>query len=207
MKSRLVRSLIAGLCVTAGFAVAQETPDALVRRAVDGVTQVLKSDKDVRAGSRMRLNALVDDKVLPYVDVERMTRGAAGRHWADATPDQRQALTREFKALLTHTYAGVFASYRDDTMIEYRPAREPASEGAAEVRSLIRRGSQEPVQVDYTLEKIDGAWKVIDINVLGIRVVETYRSQFNGAINAGGFDGLIKMLATKNRDIESRARA
>ena len=134
-----------------------------------------------------------------------MTRSAAGRHWASATPEQRRALAREFKALLTNTYAGVFTSYRDDTVIEYRPARIESPDGETVVHSLIRQGSREPIGLDYHLEKIDGAWKVIDIDVLGIRVVETYRRQFNGAISADGIDGLIKALAAKNLGIESRA--
>lgn len=203
---RFFRSLVFGLTLTAGIASAQDTPETMVRRAVDEVTQVLKADTDVRAGSRQRLNALVDDKILPHVDVERMTRAAAGRHWASATPEQRKALAREFKALLTNTYAGVFTSYRDDTAIEYRPARAETADGEAVVRSLIRQGSREPIRLDYHLEKIDGAWKVVDIDVLGIRVVETYRRQFNGVISADGIDGLIKALAAKNLEIESRAR-
>ena len=203
---RLFRCLVCGLTLAAALASAQDTPEAMVRRAVDEVTQVLKADSDVRAGSRGRLNALVNDKILPYVDVERMTRAAAGRHWASATPEQRKALAREFKALLTNTYAGVFTSYRDDTVIEYRPARDETADGGAVVRSLIRQGSREPIRLDYHLEKIDGARKVIDIDVLGIRLVETYRRQFNGAISADGIDGLIKALAAKNFEIESRAR-
>lgn len=203
---RIFHSLLCGLTLIAGVVAAQDTPEAIVRRAVDEVTQVLKADTDVRAGSRQRLNALVDHKILPYVDIERMTRSAAGRHWASASPEQRKALAREFKALLTNTYAGVFTSYRDDTLIEYRPARTEPADGDAVVRSLIRQGSREPIRLDYYLERIDGAWKVVDIDVLGIRVVETYRSQFNGAISANGIDGLIKALAAKNLEIESRAR-
>ena len=200
------RTLVLVLTLTAGVASAQDTPEAIVRRAVDEVIQVLKADTDVRAGGRGRLNALVDHKILPYVDVERMTRDAAGRHWASATPEQRKALAGEFKALLTNTYAGVFTSYRDDTVIEYRPARAETADDEAVVRSLIRQGSRQPIRLDYFLEKIDGTWKVIDIDVLGIRVVETYRRQFNGAISANGIDGLIKALAAKNLEIESRAR-
>lgn len=202
----LLRILIFVLCVWAGMAAAQEAPEALVKRAVLGVTQALQADTAMRSGSRMRLNALVDEKILPYVDMERITRAAAGRHWAGATPEQRQALTREFKTLLTNNYAGAFSSYRDDTLIEYRPAREPLADGRAEVRSLIKQGSKQTAQLDYVLEKINGAWKVTDFNVQGVWVVDIYRNQFEQVINAGGVDALIRALSTKNREIESRER-
>ena len=183
---------------------AQETPDALVKRVVDDVTAALKSDRTIQA-DRSKINALVDAKIAPSINFARMTQSAVGRHWQRATPEQQTALTREFKSLLTNTYAYAFVEYKPDTVIEYRPFRMQAGETDAVVKSLIKAGgSREPIQIDYYLEKGDSGWKVVDMNVLGARLVETYKNTFNTEINNGGVDGLIKSLGVKNRSIEAR---
>ena len=136
-----------------------------------------------------------------------MTQSAVGRHWPRATPEQQQALTREFKGLLTNTYSGAFSTYRPDTVIEYKPLRLQPGDTDAIVRSLVKAGATEPIQLDYYLERFDGAWKVVDFNVLGARLVETYKNQFNTEIASNGIEGLIKALAAKNRTIEARSRS
>lgn len=200
---------LCGLAATlvASGAFAQEAPDAMIRRAVDEVTSAIKADRDIQSGHRHKINQLVDTKIAPYVNFQRMTQSAAGRHWSRATPEQQQALTREFKALLTNTYSGAFSTYRPDTVIEYKPFRMQAGESDAVVRSTVKPGNGEPIQLDYYVERIDGAWKVVDINVLGARLVETYKNQFNTEINANGIDGLIKALGAKNRSIEARSKS
>lgn len=196
-------------CLMTGFvavAAAQEAPDAMIKRAVDEVTTAIKSDREIQGGNRHKINLLVDSKIVPYVNFQRMTQTAIGRHWPRATPEQQQALIKEFKALLTNTYAGAFSSYRADTVIEYRPFRMQAGDSDAVVRSTVKPGAGEPIQLDYYLERIDGAWKVVDINVLGARLVETYKGQFNSEIGTNGIDGLIKALAAKNRKIEANSK-
>ena len=190
----------------AGAALAQDAPDGIVKKAVDEVTAAINADKSIQAGNRQRLNALVDRSVVPYLNLTRMTQGAAGPHWARATPAQQQGLTAEFKRLLINTYAGAFINYRPDTRIDYKPLRMAAGDTDAVVRSMVTSGGSNPIQVDYYLEQIDGAWKVVDFSVYGARMVETYKSQFNGAIAAGGVDGLIKRLAEKNNALESRSK-
>ena len=210
MKSilKIVQPLIAALAVApllaASLVLAQETPDATIRRAVDGVTATLSADKAILTGDRRRINLLVDEKVMPYVSIGRMTQSALGPAWARATPEQRQALTAEFKRLLTNTYAGAFTSYQPGTKIEYRPLRLATGEGDATVRSLVSAGGAEPIPLDYYLEQIDGAWKVTDFGVFGVRMVETYKGQFRGAVASSGVDGLIKALQTKNSSNEVR---
>ena len=131
-----------------------------------------------------------------------------GRHWQRATPEQQAALTREFKILLTNTYSYAFVEYKPDTVIEYRPFRLQAGETDAVVKSTIRTGgAREPVQLDYYLEKGDAGWKVVDMNVLGARLVETYKNTFNAEINNNGVDGLIKSLGSKNKSIEARNKS
>ena len=204
---RLTRFALWLLAVwVAGVAMAQESPDALIRRAVDEVTTAIKADRDIQSGSRQKINLLVDTKIVPFLNFQRMTQSAVGRHWSRATPEQQQALLREFKGLLTNTYSGAFSTYRADTVIEYKPFRMQSGDNDAVVRSLVKAGANEPIQLDYYLERFDSAWKVIDINVHGARLIETYKSQFNTEITANGIDGLIKALAAKNRSIEARSR-
>lgn len=186
---------------------AQDAPDAIIKRAVDEVTTAIKADREIQAGNRHRINLLVDTKIVPYVNFQRMTQSAVGRHWSRASAEQQQALTREFKGLLTNTYAGAFSTYKTDTVIEYKPFRMQPGDADAVVRSLVKPGSGEPIQLDYYLERFDGAWKVVDLNVLGARLVETYKNQFNSEIAANGIDGLIKALASKNKIIEARNKS
>lgn len=191
----------------AGGAVAQEAPDVLIKRVVEEVTTVIKSDKDIQSGHRHKINQLVDTKIVPYVNFMRMTQSAVGRHWSKATPEQQTALAKEFKGLLTNTYSGAFSTYRPDTVIEYKPLRMQPGDPEVVVRSLVKPGKGEPIQLDYYVERFDGAWKVVDINVFGARLVETYKNQFNAEISSNGIDGLIKTLVAKNKAIEAKSKS
>ncbi len=195
------------LAMSAVSAHAHDGPDVIIKRAVDEVTTAIKADREIQNGNRHKINALVDNKIVPYVNFPRMTQSAVGRHWSRATPEQQQALTREFKGLLTNTYSGAFSTYRADTVIEYKPLRMQAGDTDAVVRSTVKAGAGEPIQLDYYLEKFENGWKVIDLNVLGARLVETYRNQFNAEITSNGIDGLIKALVAKNRTIEARSKS
>jgi phospholipid transport system substrate-binding protein len=208
MLKRILRAaiLVAGFCA-GGIALAQDAPDALIRKAVDEVTTTIKSDKEIQSGNRQKINVLVDTKIAPYVNFARMTQSAVGRNWAKATPEQQAALTHEFKALLTNTYSGALSSYRPETIIEYRPIRWTPGESDAVVRSVIKGTTSEPIQLDYYLEKMDGGWKVVDMNVAGFRLVENYKGQFSSEITNSGIDGLIKKLAALNRSNEARAKS
>ncbi|MBL8377170.1 MAG: ABC transporter substrate-binding protein [Burkholderiales bacterium] len=205
----VLRALLLGVLVacSAVAATAAEGPDVVIKRAVDEAAAALLADREIQAGNRQKLNALVDAKIVPYLNFQRMTQAAVGRHWGRATAEQQQSLMREFKALLTNTYAGAFTAYRADTVIEYRPLRMQAGDSEAVVRSLVKPKNGEPIQLDYYVERFDGAWKVVDINVLGARLVQTYQGQFNTEISANGIDGLIKALGAKNRAIEARSRS
>ena len=204
--------LLVTLSIVAAFAgaeaaIAQEAPDAIVKRVVDEVTSALKVDKDLQNGNRIKINALIDGKVAPVINFQRMTQSAVGRHWLRASPEQQLALTREFRVLLTNTYAYAFSEYKPETVIEYRPLRMQAGDTDAVVRSLIRTGARDPIQLDYYLEKGDDGWKVVDLNVLGARLVENYKNTFNAEITNNGVDGLIKSLAAKNKSLEAKNRA
>ena len=175
---------------------ADETPDLLVKRVSADVLETIKKDPSLRNGDAGKVNALVNDKVMPYVDFRRMTSAAVGPAWRQATPDQRQKLQDEFKALLIRTYSGALSQVGDQT-ITVKPLRMAAGDTDVLVRTQVN-GRGEPVQLDFRLEKQADGWKIYNLNVLGVWLVETYRNQFSQEINAHGIDGLIKTLASRS---------
>jgi phospholipid transport system substrate-binding protein len=179
---------------------ADEAPDALVKRLSDEVLNAIKADKSIKAGDVQPVIALVDQKILPNLNFQRMTASAVGPAWRQASPEQQQRLQEEFKILLIRTYAGALAQVTDQTIV-VRPLRAAPTDNEVVVRSEIR-GRGEPVQLDYRLEKTPGqgaGWRIFNLNVLGVWLVDTYRSQFSAEINARGIDGLINTLAERNK--------
>lgn len=198
---------LAGLVLMALPAAAQSsaaTPEALVREVSNAVLDAIRADKQLAAGDIARIQKLVDEKILPYTDFSRMTQLAAGRGWRNATPEQRAALTTEFRQLLVRTYSGAVSQVRDHK-IELKPSRAQPSADEAVVRTELVASRGEPIQLDYRLVKTEAGWKIYDVNVAGVWLVENYRVQFAQAINAGGVDGLIKQLADRNRALEAAA--
>ena len=198
-------ALTIGALVFSGSAAAQETPDALVKRISLEVLDIAKADKDIQAGNQKRVLELVEEKVLPYVDFQRMTALAAGRHWREATPEQQKQLINEFRSLLIYTYSGAISQIRDQKL-EFKPFRAAATDTEVEVRSqVLQARGGEPIQLNYRLEKLPAGWKIFDINVLGAWLVETYKGNFSAEISKSGMDGLIKVLADKNKRLAASA--
>jgi phospholipid transport system substrate-binding protein len=189
--------LAAGLAAaTFGAAVAQTTPDALIKQVSTEVIDTVKADKAIQAGDVSKIIALVDAKVMPHVNFQRMTASSVGRHWRTATPEQQAKLQAEFKTLLVRTYAGALTQVKDQT-VGLKPLRAGADDTEVVVRTEIK-GKGEPIQLDYRLEKAGTGWKIYDVNVLGVWLVEQYKGQFAQDINASGVDGLIAKLAERN---------
>jgi phospholipid transport system substrate-binding protein len=176
---------------------AETTPDELIRQLSVDVIDSLKADKAIQAGDVGRIIALVDSKVMPNVDFRSMTESAVGRSWKGATPEQQKRLQDEFKVLLVRSYAGALTQVRDQT-VQVRRMRGDVGAGDVEVQTLVK-GKGEPVQLDYRLHKVADAWKIYDVNVLGVWLVEQYRTRFRQEISAGGVDGLIAWLAELNK--------
>ncbi len=177
-----------------------EAPDALIKRLSVDVLETIKGDKAIRSGDMNRLIALVDARIMPNVNFGRMTASAVGPAWRQATPEQQKRLQEEFKTLLVRTYAGALAQVSDQT-IAMKQLRAAPEDKEVLVRSEIR-GSGDPIQLDYRLEKTPGqgaGWRIYNLNVLGVWLVENYRSQFAQEINAKGVDGLINTLAERNK--------
>jgi phospholipid transport system substrate-binding protein len=178
-------------------ALAQEAPDALVKRVSQEVLQIIKADPKVQAGDQARIREVIETKLLPHFDFERMTALAMGRNWRVATPEQRKRLTEEFRTLLVRTYSGALNQYRDQTM-EYKPLRADPNATDVIVRTEVVRSGQQPVQIDYGMERKSTTWKAYDVIVGGVSLVTNYRDEFNEQVRAGGIDGLLKSLADKN---------
>jgi phospholipid transport system substrate-binding protein len=177
-----------------------EAADALIKRLSVDVLDSIKADKAIRAGDLDRVIALVDTRIMPNVNFQRMTASAVGPAWRQATPEQQKRLQDEFKTLLVRTYAGALAEVSDQT-ISMKPYRAAPEDKEVVVRTEVR-GRGDPIQLDYRLEKTPGAgagWKIYNLNVLGVWLVETYRSQFAQQINAKGLDGLINVLVDQNK--------
>lgn len=191
----LLRWLVLGLWGAAALA-AEVAPDQLVKSTADSVLAIIKSDKDIQAGDKTKIYALVDEKVLPHFDFSRMTRLAMGRNWNKATPEQQTELTKQFRDLLVRTYAVSLTQYRDQ-QLEYKPT-QMQPDGEAVVRTNVIQSGAQPVPIDYNMYKAGDAWKVYDISVGGVSLVTNYRSTFNDQVRQGGVDGLIKSLASKN---------
>jgi phospholipid transport system substrate-binding protein len=201
--------LAAMLLTTAGAfsipALAQdEPPDALLKRLSTEVMATIKADPAIRAGDPGRVIALVDGTIMPNVNFTRMTATVVGRHWREATPEQQKQLQDELKTLLVRTYSAALGEVKDHTLT-FRPMRSKPDDTEVVVRSEVR-GRGDPIQLDYRLEKAGTGWKIYDINVLGVWMVETYRTQFAQEINARGIDGLIASLVQRNRTNSTRTR-
>lgn len=176
---------------------ADEAPDALVQRISGEVMTAVKADAAIQKGDVNRIMALVDSKIMPNVNFSRMTASAVGRFWRQATPAQQKQLQDEFKTLLVRTYSGALGEVKDQT-VSFKPLRAKPEDTEVVVRSEVR-GRGEPIQLDYRLEKTPEGWKIYDLNVLGVWLVETYKTQFAQEINTKGIDGLIASLVQRNK--------
>ncbi|MFC5500445.1 phospholipid-binding protein MlaC [Caenimonas terrae] len=203
MKRRLFAHLAATVLTVAAFGLAplahagDESPDAMIKRLSDEVMASIKADKGVQTGDMAKIMALVDSKIMPNVNFQRMTAAAVGPAWRQASPDQQKRLQEEFKTLLIRTYSGALDQVNDQ-VITVKPLRAAPTDTDVVVRSEVR-GRGDPIQLDYRMEKAPSGWKIYNLNVLGVWLVETYRSQFAQEINAKGVDGLIATLAERNR--------
>ena len=201
---KLIALLFSGFVATA--AVAQEAPDVLVQRVTEEVLEIVRHDKDIQNGSTNKVIDLVDKKVLPHFNFQHMTALALGKEWRKANPQQQQQLTAEFKTLLVRTYSNALTSYKNQKIV-YKPFKMAPADTDVLVRTEVQQPGSKPVQLDYSLEKMEGGWKVYDVVVAGISLVTNYRDQFGQEVRNGGIDGLIAAIAAKNKSLESAAKA
>jgi phospholipid transport system substrate-binding protein len=206
VRNSFAATLALGLLSIAPAALAQTAPDALVKSITNEVITIVKQDKDIQAGNQQKIYGLVDAKVLPFFDFTRMTQLAVGRYWKQATPDQQKTLTTEFRNLLVRTYSSALSSYRDQT-IDVKPLRAGTTDAEATVRTVVNQPRGEPINIDYSMEKVADGWKVYDVAVGGVSLVTNYREEFSNQAKAGGIDGLIKTLQSKNQAADPGAKS
>ena len=189
------------LALVPSLALAQEGPDAMVKRVTDEVLAIIKSDKELQQGNSRKVVELAEAKVLPHFDFTRMTRLAVGRNWAQASDSQKEALVKEFRTMLVRTYSTSLSAYRNQS-IEVKPTKMAPNDTEATVRTAVIQQGGPPIPIDYAMEKEAGGWKVYDVVIDGASLVTTYRGTFNDQIQKGGIDGLLKTLQERNRSPE-----
>ncbi len=179
-------------------ALAQKSPDALVRSVADDVLKIVQTDQGLRDGDNAKMAKLIEEKIVPHFDFERMTRLAVGRPWREASAEQRQTLIQQFRTLLVRSYSAAYSAYRQ-IVIDVKPLRVQPTEDDVQVRTEIKLpGGAPPVKVDYSMVKANADWKVYDVSVDGVSMVTTYRNTFADEVRKGGVDGLIKTLSDMN---------
>ena len=200
MFQRTISSLIfAAATLGASAAFAQTAPDVMIKQVAGDVIESVKNDKAIQAGDVSRIHGLVDTQVLPHVDLQRMTAAVVGKSWKTATPDQQAKLQAEFKTLLIRTYAGALTKVNAQTTVELKPTRSSPDDADATIRTNIKGTGGDPIEIDYRLEKTPSEWKIYDVNVLGVWLVDQYKSSFAQQIASSGIDGLINALVAKNK--------
>ena len=199
MRRRILAALVVAATVFhVAPALAQEAPDALVKRVAEDVLAAIKADPQIQSGNPARIREVIEVKLVPHFDFTRITSLAMGKNWRTATPEQQKRLTDEFRGLLVRTYSGAVSQYRNEK-IDYKPLRMSAGDTDVVVRTAVIRASGPPVPMDYSMEKTPDGWKCYDIVVGGVSLVTNYRDEFNEQIKTGGIDGLIKTLADRNK--------
>jgi phospholipid transport system substrate-binding protein len=200
----LSSALLLGLTSVSITAAAQDAAagEAMIKKATSEVLDRVNKDPALAAGDPKKLNELVDQVIMPNLNFPRMTALAVGKDWRAASADQKARMTEEFRALLVRTYSGALTTAKDAT-VRYKPSRSDGTDDMV-VRSEIVPKRGEPISFDYRMEKVEGAWKIYDVSVLGSWLVQSYRAQFAPDLSAKGIDGLIKVLADKRRALEGK---
>ena len=199
MMKKLIALVFASLLTS--LVQAQEAPDVLVKQVTEEVLDIIRKDKDIQNGSAKKVIELVDAKVIPHFNFKHMTALAVGKDWRKASPQQQEQLAVEFKTLLVRTYSNALTGYKNQKVV-YKPFKMNAGDSDVLVRTEVQQPGNKPVQLDYSLEKLDAGWKVYDVSVAGISLVTNYREQFGQEVRNGGIDGLIKAISTKNKSLE-----
>lgn len=200
----LISTLLLGGCLLVAPALRAEvlTADAFVKQVSAEVIDAVKADKAIQAGDVARIRALVDAKVMPHVNFQRMTASSVGPQWRSATPDQQKRMLVEFQTLMVNTYSGALTQVKDQAVV-VKPLRPGAADSGELVVRTEVRGKGDPLQLDYRVEKAGDGWKIYDVNVGGFWLVEAYKGQFAKDLGNGGIDALITALSTKNKSLAS----
>jgi phospholipid transport system substrate-binding protein len=188
---------IASLLVP-GLVMADDAPDQLVKNVSNEVLDIIRKDKDIQNGNTKKAIELVEAKVLPHFNFQRMTAQAVGKDWRQATPAQQKALSDEFRILLVRTYSNALTAYKNQT-IDFKPVKMAPADTEVTVKTEIKQAGAKPIGINYELEKNGSGWKVYDVVIADVSMVTSYRDQFRQEIASDGLDGLLKSLQAKNK--------
>ena len=195
----VLAALVAGAAQASSTVNANAAPNDFVNTVANNALEAVKKNPSIKNGDIASINAIVDQYVLPYVNLEKTTRLAAGRYWRQASADQQKRLVEAFKNTLLRTYSGAFTKVDSNSAFSMQPFRGDANANDVVVRSLLTQGNAPSVGIDYRLEKTPQGWKIYDLNVEGIWLIQNYRNQFAQQISQNGIDGLINALNAKNQ--------
>jgi phospholipid transport system substrate-binding protein len=197
----MLRVFFLALCLSLGLNLpavsADVPPDVLARTTSQEVLAVLKADKDIQRGDLSKIYELVEAKVLPNFDFNRMTQLAMGRHWPKASAQQKQVLVAEFRNLLVRTYATSLTEFGGQS-VEFKNFSMKPEDTEVVVRSEIRQPGGQPISIDYSMYKTAFGWKVYDVTIDSVSLVTNYRATFANTIRQSGIDGLIKTLSAQS---------
>jgi phospholipid transport system substrate-binding protein len=199
-------AMAASIATDPAAVVTEVSPETMIMNESTEVLDAIRNDKGIRSGDFDRVQKLVNEHILPKVDFDKMTRLAVGRAWRGATAEQRAALTEQFRLLLMRTYSGALSKVSDQT-VRLRPSHGQDNLNDVIVRTQIVGGQGDPIGLDYRLEKTDAGWKIYDLNILGVWLVENYKTEFGQTLNQGGIDSLIQALTQKNQKLASGAKS
>jgi phospholipid transport system substrate-binding protein len=205
---RIVVALVTVVGLTAGLEAGAQSlsPDGLVKKVTEDVMGTIKADPEIKTGNVSHIQTLVETKILPYVNFQKMTATAVGRNWSQASPEQQKLITDQFRQLLIYTYSGALQDVSDQR-VDYRPFRGDLADPIVQVDTrIVNPRGGEPIQLNYKLDKEGAEWKIVDVNVAGVWLVQTYQSTFQQEVSRGGIDGLIKSLTAKNQQLASGRR-
>jgi phospholipid transport system substrate-binding protein len=201
---RIVKIALLALALAGAPVAAQDVaPDTLVRNVTLEVVDLISKDREIKTGSRAKLVAVIEAKVLPHFNFTAMTALAMGQNWAKASPEQKKQLTEEFRTLLVRTYASALSAYSEQKF-DFRPLRAKATDTDVTVNVRVLQPGAQPVTLDYSMEKTANGWKVYDVVVGGVSLVANYRTEFANTVRTSGVDGLIKDLKAKNKSLEKK---
>jgi phospholipid transport system substrate-binding protein len=201
---RIVKIALLALALAGAPVAAQDVaPDTLVRNVTLEVVDLISKDREIKTGSRAKLVAVIEAKVLPHFNFTAMTALAMGQNWAKASPEQKKQLTEEFRTLLVRTYASALAAYSEQKF-DFRPLRAKATDTDVTVNVRVLQPGAQPVTLDYSMEKTANGWKVYDVVVGGVSLVANYRTEFANTVRTSGVDGLIKDLEAKNKSLDKK---
>lgn len=181
------------------------SPDALVKNVTNEVLEIIRKDKDIQSGNTKKAIELVEAKVLPNFNFQRMTAQAVGRDWRQANPGQQKTLTDEFRTLLVRTYSNALTGYKNQ-VVDFKPYKATPTDTDVTVKTEIKQPGAKPIPIDYSLEKSSSGWKVYDVTIADVSMVTSFRDQFRSEISANGIDGLIKSLQAKNKSTEGAVK-